>query len=53
MTEETTIIESCGLRVETAGLGWHWRSVLFVLVHLAGPVFWALGWVMWHLGSRE
>lgn len=52
MTHEETI-ESCGLRVVVEGLGPGWRALLFVVVHLAGPVHWAISWLLWHAGARE
>lgn len=49
---EPEILESCGLRVEATGLPRPVVWALFVLVHLAGPAFWVLSWIMWHLGRR-
>lgn len=29
------------------------HCLVFMLVHLAGPVLWAVSWVAWHLRGRR
>lgn len=46
-------IEAGALAVDTKGLRWPLVAVLFVLVHVCGPILWVAGWAAYHLGGGD
>jgi len=43
------LIKAGALAVQTEGVPWPLVCVLFVLVHVFGPILWLFSWVAYHL----